>query len=102
MDYAKLWAGNGQSTSTPGHAECARPGMQPTLSETMKPISIDNVIHTYRFYAPLYDRLFGAVFEPGRRALSQAVNALRSILARFCRISCGFHRLRAEIAFSAF
>lgn len=51
--------------------------MQPTLSETMKPISIDNVIHTYRFYAPLYDRLFGAVFEPGRRALSQAVSALQ-------------------------
>jgi phosphatidylethanolamine/phosphatidyl-N-methylethanolamine N-methyltransferase len=45
----------------------------------MKPISIDNVVNTYRFYAPLYDRLFGAVLEPGRRALTQAVNASRPI-----------------------
>jgi phosphatidylethanolamine/phosphatidyl-N-methylethanolamine N-methyltransferase len=43
----------------------------------MKPISIDNVVNTYRFYAPLYDRLFGAVLEPGRRALTQAVSATR-------------------------
>jgi phosphatidylethanolamine/phosphatidyl-N-methylethanolamine N-methyltransferase len=53
--------------------------MQPNLTKTMKPISIDNVIHTYRFYAPLYDRLFGAVFEPGRRALSQAVASLQPV-----------------------
>lgn len=33
------------------------------------------VIRTYRFYAPVYDRLFGAVLEPGRRALAQAVYA---------------------------
>lgn len=39
----------------------------------MKPISLANVIRTYRFYAPLYDRLFGAVLEPGRRALTEAV-----------------------------
>jgi phosphatidylethanolamine/phosphatidyl-N-methylethanolamine N-methyltransferase len=43
----------------------------------MKPVSIDNVIHAYRFYAPLYDRLFGAVLEPGRRALSETVHSLR-------------------------
>jgi phosphatidylethanolamine/phosphatidyl-N-methylethanolamine N-methyltransferase len=41
----------------------------------MKPLSVDNVISTYRFYAPLYDRLFGAIFEPGRRALAEAACA---------------------------
>lgn len=45
----------------------------------MKPISVDNVVSTYRFYAPLYDRLFGAAFEPGRRALAEAVSDLRPI-----------------------
>jgi phosphatidylethanolamine/phosphatidyl-N-methylethanolamine N-methyltransferase len=45
----------------------------------MKPVSIDNVIHAYRFYAPLYDRLFGAVLEPGRRALSETVRSLRPL-----------------------
>lgn len=39
----------------------------------MSQISVDNVVTTYRFYAPLYDRLFGAAFEPGRRALTEAV-----------------------------
>jgi len=43
----------------------------------MNPISVDNVVDTYRFYAPLYDRLFGAVLEPGRRALTAAVSEMR-------------------------
>ncbi|MEC4718497.1 methyltransferase domain-containing protein [Noviherbaspirillum sp. CPCC 100848] len=43
----------------------------------MNPISVDNVVSTYRFYAPLYDRLFGAVLEPGRRALTEAVNVIK-------------------------
>jgi phosphatidylethanolamine/phosphatidyl-N-methylethanolamine N-methyltransferase len=43
----------------------------------MQPVSPAKVIRTYRFYAPIYDRLFGAVLEPGRRALGQAVAALR-------------------------
>lgn len=42
----------------------------------MNPISVDNVVSTYRFYAPLYDRTFGAVLEPGRRALTQAICSL--------------------------
>lgn len=42
----------------------------------MSSISSDNVINTYRFYAPLYDRLFGAVFEPGRRSLTDATSGL--------------------------
>jgi phosphatidylethanolamine/phosphatidyl-N-methylethanolamine N-methyltransferase len=43
----------------------------------MQPISVAQVLHTYRFYARFYDRLFGAVLEPGRRALADAVCALR-------------------------
>jgi phosphatidylethanolamine/phosphatidyl-N-methylethanolamine N-methyltransferase len=42
----------------------------------MKTVSLDNVISTYRFYAPLYDRLFGAVLEPGRRVMLKQVQAL--------------------------
>lgn len=44
----------------------------------MNSISADNVINTYRFYAPHYDRLFGAIFEPGRQALTNAASALGS------------------------
>lgn len=47
------------------------------LSNPMTEISLDNVRNTYRFYAPLYDRVFGAAFEPGRVALGEAVSALR-------------------------
>lgn len=43
----------------------------------MRPISVDNVVNTYRFYAPLYDSLFGAILEPGRRALTDAACAMR-------------------------
>lgn len=39
----------------------------------MKQISIDNVLSTYRFYAPLYDLLFGRVLEPGRREMIRYV-----------------------------
>ena len=48
----------------------------------MKQVSLDNVISTYRFYAPLYDRLFGAVLEPGRREMLAVVNQIapRSVL----------------------
>jgi phosphatidylethanolamine/phosphatidyl-N-methylethanolamine N-methyltransferase len=35
-----------------------------------------HVVDTYRRYAPVYDRLFGAVLEPGRRALAQAASTL--------------------------
>lgn len=39
-------------------------------------ISAENIASTYRRYAPLYDSVFGAVLEPGRRALAQAVVTL--------------------------
>ena len=35
-----------------------------------------HVVDTYRRYAPIYDRVFGAVLEPGRRALAQAASNL--------------------------
>ncbi|HVJ61873.1 MAG TPA: class I SAM-dependent methyltransferase [Tahibacter sp.] len=43
----------------------------------MSQISQRNLIRTYRFYAPVYDYLFGAILEPGRRRLAEAVNAER-------------------------
>lgn len=43
----------------------------------MKPISVDDVVDTYRFYAPLYDRVFGAVLEPGRQALTETISSMR-------------------------
>jgi phosphatidylethanolamine/phosphatidyl-N-methylethanolamine N-methyltransferase len=43
----------------------------------MKPVSRLNVIRAYRFYAPFYDYLYGAVLEPGRRALAEVVNSLK-------------------------
>lgn len=42
----------------------------------MDAISPDNVIRTYRFYAPVYDWIFGAILEPGRRALAESVRRL--------------------------
>src|SRR5690242_536273 len=39
-------------------------------------ISQQGVIRTYRRYAPIYDWLFGAVLEPGRRAATAAVREL--------------------------
>ena len=42
----------------------------------MDAISSDHVIRTYRFYAPVYDWVFGAILEPGRRALAESVRRL--------------------------
>lgn len=42
-----------------------------------KKIELEDVVRTYRRYAPVYDRLFGAVLEPGRRNLAAAVTRLR-------------------------
>lgn len=43
----------------------------------MKQIALEDVVKTYRRYAPFYDRLFGAVLEPGRHALADAVTHTR-------------------------
>lgn len=42
----------------------------------MSDISSNNVVNTYRFYAPLYDLLFGAVLGPGRKRMARAVHQL--------------------------
>lgn len=39
-------------------------------------ISVADVVNTYNRYARFYDRLFGAVLEPGRRAMGKAVREL--------------------------
>jgi len=36
-------------------------------------LSTDSVVQTYRRYAPIYDNIFGAILEPGRIKLAQAV-----------------------------
>jgi phosphatidylethanolamine/phosphatidyl-N-methylethanolamine N-methyltransferase len=38
-------------------------------------LSRETIIAAYRRYAPMYDKLFGTVLEPGRRALADAVAA---------------------------
>jgi phosphatidylethanolamine/phosphatidyl-N-methylethanolamine N-methyltransferase len=40
-------------------------------------ISQAGVKKTYRFYAPVYDYVFGAILEPGRQALSKEVALLQ-------------------------
>jgi phosphatidylethanolamine/phosphatidyl-N-methylethanolamine N-methyltransferase len=39
----------------------------------MTDLSSESVIRTYRRYAPIYDRLFGAVLEPGRTKLIEHI-----------------------------
>ncbi len=43
----------------------------------MNSISQEHVLRAYRRYAPHYDRLFGGILAPGRRALADAVAAMR-------------------------
>jgi phosphatidylethanolamine/phosphatidyl-N-methylethanolamine N-methyltransferase len=38
-----------------------------------------DVAHTYERFAPLYDRLFGWVLDPGRKAMTQAASALNPV-----------------------
>ena len=40
-------------------------------------LSRDVVVRAYRRYAPVYDRIFGGVLDPGRRALADAVRELQ-------------------------
>lgn len=40
-------------------------------------LSRDVVVRAYRRYAPVYDRIFGGILDPGRRALADAVNHLQ-------------------------
>jgi phosphatidylethanolamine/phosphatidyl-N-methylethanolamine N-methyltransferase len=40
-------------------------------------LSRESIVQAYRRYAPVYDKLFGAILEPGRRALADAVSAAK-------------------------
>jgi phosphatidylethanolamine/phosphatidyl-N-methylethanolamine N-methyltransferase len=56
------------------------------------------IIRAYRTYAPMYDRLFGRVLEPGRRALADAVSAAKSQRVLEVGVGTGltFHRYPAS------
>lgn len=41
-------------------------------------ITRQGVIRTYKRYAPIYDWIFGAILQPGRRALTSAVHGLNA------------------------
>jgi len=45
-------------------------------ARSKKLLSRDVVVRAYRRYAPVYDRIFGGVLDPGRRALADAVREL--------------------------
>lgn len=53
----------------------------------MPDISPNNVVSTYRFYAPLYDLLFGAVLGHGRKRMAHMVRQLEP--ARILEIGVG-------------
>jgi len=38
----------------------------------MQPISPKSIVSAYRRYAPFYDLIFGAILDPGRKALAEA------------------------------
>lgn len=42
----------------------------------MAQISIENVVKSYKFYAPIYDKLFGWVLEHGRQELLDVIKKL--------------------------
>jgi phosphatidylethanolamine/phosphatidyl-N-methylethanolamine N-methyltransferase len=52
------------------------PGAEQTQQQNMSSINPEDVAATYRRYAPIYDRLFGAVLEPGRKALAKVVTEI--------------------------
>jgi len=45
----------------------------PARPHGLSPLSRDAIVRAYRRYAPVYDRLFGGILDPGRRALADAV-----------------------------
>jgi len=49
------------------------------MQKNTNDITSDDVKKTYAFYAPIYDYLFGAVLEPGRRELCKEVAELKPI-----------------------
>ena len=58
------------ATTVPGATEHVR---APVSAAKRSPLSREAVVRAYGRYAPVYDRLFGGVLDPGRRALAAAV-----------------------------
>ena len=52
------------------------PDSAPPPARSKNLLSRDVVVRAYRRYAPVYDRIFGGVLDPGRRALADAVREL--------------------------
>jgi phosphatidylethanolamine/phosphatidyl-N-methylethanolamine N-methyltransferase len=52
------------------------PESRTVVRTAIKSPSLADVVRTYGAYAPVYDGVFGALLEPGRRALKRTVAAL--------------------------
>jgi phosphatidylethanolamine/phosphatidyl-N-methylethanolamine N-methyltransferase len=61
----------------PSVIDDGRPRGRNHARATAAALTRETIIGAYRRYAPIYDRLFGAVLEPGRRALADAVSAAK-------------------------
>ncbi len=48
--------------------------IQPTLFKGSYPLDLDSIVNTYKRYARFYDLVFGAVFQPGRKAIIKRMN----------------------------
>lgn len=68
-------AASGEPRATALHEAAAAQPPSPTASPMALPAH--SVVRTYDRFSPLYDLVFGAVLEPGRRALTQAATALQ-------------------------
>ncbi|MEO8677260.1 MAG: methyltransferase domain-containing protein [Casimicrobiaceae bacterium] len=64
-----------------------KPAAAPPLARSKNLLSRDVVVRAYRRYAPVYDRIFGGILEPGRRALADAVSELQP--ARLLEVGVG-------------
>ena len=63
--------GGGDGPGPRPHAAGAPAPSAPTRASNS--LSRDAILRAYRRYAPVYDRIFGGILEPGRRALADAV-----------------------------
>lgn len=62
-----------QAATQPLDRESRHSSVAPASADPAHGFTAVDVVDTYRRYAPLYDWVFGAVLEPGRRALAEAV-----------------------------
>jgi len=68
----------------PGTTERAQPL---ATAARPSPLSREAIVRAYGRYAPVYDRLFGGVLDPGRRALAAAV--VRATPTRLLEVGVG-------------